>query len=217
MKIPFLSNLEKKTDAATASDEGVFDILANRILSVRILMIACLFFMFTTALGPITTIYIMREPQTVVQVNGDGSVTISPQIRFRDAIAFHKVSANLDALTMLNRGPDGLDSMDIIDLCFNSDAKEKLKQLLDGQKALFTEFSYHQKAEISATDVIVDTDNTLRARVQGQLIRTGVFNGRPKLDSLKFEIIFSLFRNQDAATNQKYPIGVWDFDYRESR
>lgn len=199
------------------TDEGVFDTLANRVLTVRVLAFACLFFAAVAVLGPLFVLYLAHEPQLVAIPNADGSVTITVLQRFKDAIAFHKIAANQAALSMLDRNPDGLDDTDVIDLMFNKQARDKLTTLLQNQQQTFHDYGYHQKAEIQSTEIAADPDGTFRARVMGQLIRTGTYNETAKLDKLNFTLILYLFRNKDAAINARYPLGVWNFDYSESR
>lgn len=201
----------------TKDDEGVLDRIANHVFTVRILAALVVIFMVAAAIGPIATVYLLHEPERVAIPAADGSVTITRLLRFKDAFAFHQLAAKQQALAMLNRGPEGIDDQDIIDLCFNAKAKDKLAGWLKDQASTFREYSYHQKAEIASIEIASDPDGSYRARVQGQLIRTGAFNNAPKIDSLKFTLILYLFRNDSAAVNQKYPLGVWNFDYSESR
>jgi hypothetical protein len=210
-------NITKPKKPGNHGEEGVFDVLANRALTVRLLVFTTVLFMAVSVIGPLLTVYICHEPQLVAIVNYTGSVTITPLQRFKDALAFHKIAANQATLAMLNRNPDGLDDTDLIDLMFNPKAHDKLTQLLQDQQPNFTEYSYHQKAEIQTTEIAADPDGSLRARVKGQLIRVGVFNDAAKLDRVSFTLILYLFRNNDAATNQKYPLGIWNFDYSEVR
>ncbi len=201
----------------TPDEEGLIDRLASRAFTVRILAGACLFFMVLAALGPLVTVYLLHEPERVAVAFGDGTVTITKLQRYQEALDLLKLTANDDARAMLNRGPAGLDDPDLLELCFNTDARAKLADLVKNQDPVFQEYSYHQKVEIASTEIAADPDGTYRARLMGQLIRTGVYNQALKGDTLRFTLILYLFRNQNAALNQKYPLGVWNFDYTESR
>ena len=201
----------------TSDEEGLFDRLANRAFTVRLLAGACLLFMLLAALGPLATIYLLHEPERVALAFGDGTVTITKLQRYQEALDLQKLTANDDARAMLNRGPGGLDDTDLIELCFSPPAKAKLAEFTKSQDAVFRDYSYHQKAEIEATEIAADPDGSFRARLTGQLIRTGVYNQALKGDTLRFTLILYLFRNPNAALNQKYPLGVWNFDYTESR
>jgi hypothetical protein len=201
----------------TPDDEGLFDRLANRALTVRLLAATCLVLMMLAALGPLATVYLLHEPERVAVAFGDGTVTITRLLRYQEALSWHKLVVNENARALLSRGPAGLDDQDMIELCFNDQAKAKLAELLKNQEPIFREYSYHQKPEIESTEIAADPDGTYRARIMGQLIRTGTYNNSLKGDTLRFTLILYLFRNQNAAINQKYPLGVWNFDYSESR
>ena len=200
-----------------AGEEGLFDLFASRAFTVRVLALTCVFLLFATALGPVLTIYLLHEPERAVIVSDDGTVTIARLQRFRAALALPKIAAGQAARAMLDRTPAGIEDNDAIDLMFARTAKDKLADFLKAQRPVFREYGYHQKAEIAETEIVADSDGTYRARVTGQLIRTGVFNEEPKLDRLNFMLILYFFRNENAVVNRQYPIGVWNFDYSESR
>ena len=202
---------------ADTGEEGLLDLFANRVLTVRLLSVACLFFMLTSAIGPLVAVYLTHEPERVAVISEDGTVTIARLQRFQHALALQKLAANQAAYALLNRGPAGIEDNDTIDLMFNPAGKEKLANLLKTQEPVFREYGYHQKAEIQSTEITADPDGSFRARIQGQLIRAGVFNQAPKLDRLNFSLILFLFRNENAVANRHYPLGVWNFDYSESR
>ena len=206
-----------KPASGGAGEEGLFDLFASRVFTVRLLGLACVFLLFAAALGPILTVYLLHAPERAVIVSDDGTVTIARLQRFREALALPKIAAGQAARAMLDRTPAGIEDNDTIDLMFSRTAKDKLADFLKAQEAVFREYGYHQKAEIAATEIVADPDGTYRARVTGQLIRTGVFNEGPKLDRLNFMLILYFFRNENAVVNRQYPLGVWNFDYSESR
>jgi hypothetical protein len=206
-----------RTPSGDLGEEGLFDAFANRVFTVRVLSVACLFLLLTSAVGPLVAVYLTHEPERALVIADDGTVTIARLQRFKDALSFQKLAANQAASALLNRNPTGGDDTDTVDLMFNAAGKDKLAALLKSQDAVFREYSYHQKAEIQTTEITADPDGSFRARLQGQLIRTGVFNQAPKLDKLNFTLILYLFRNPNAVSNRQYPLGVWNFDYSESR
>lgn len=212
-----MSAATAKTRTDEAGEEGLFDLFANRAFTVRVLALACLFLLFAAALGPLMTVYLLHEPERVVIVSEDGTVTIARLQRSREALGLPKIAAGQAARAMLDRTTGGIEDTDAIDLMFSRAAKEKLGDFVKSQAEVFREYSYHQKAEIAAIEVAADTDGSYRARVTGQLIRAGIFNDTPKLDRLNFTLVLYFFRNASAVVNRQYPLGVWNFDYSESR
>lgn len=206
-----------KAQSGAAGEEGLFDLFASRIFTVRLLALACVFLLFVAALGPLLAIYLLHEPERVAIVSEEGTVTIARLQRSREALGLPKIAAGQATRAMLDRTPAGIEDTDAVDLMFVRSAKDKLGDFIKSQAAVFREYGYHQKAEIAATEIAADTDGSYRARVTGQLIRAGVFNDTPKLDRLNFTLILYFFRNQNAVVNRQYPLGVWNFDYSESR
>lgn len=206
-----------KVNSGAAGEEGLFDAFASRAFTVRVLALACVFLLFAAALGPLLTVYLLHEPERVVIVSEDGTVTIARLQRSREALGLPKIAAGQAARAMLDRTTGGIEDTDAIDLMFSRTAKEKLTEFVKSQAAVFREYGYHQKVEIAATEIAADTDGSYRARVTGQLIRAGVFNDTPKLDRLNFTLVLYFFRNESAVINRQYPLGVWNFDYSESR
>lgn len=209
--------LAKAPRRGEAGEEGLFDLFASRAFTVRVLVLTCLGLAVAAALGPILAIYLLHEPERAVIVSDDGTVTIARLQRFKEALALPKIAAEQAARAMLDRTPAGIEDTDAIDLMFSRSARGKLTDFVKGQREVFQEYGYHQKAEIAATEVVADPDGTYRARVTGQLIRAGVFEGTAKLDRLNFTLVLYLFRNEQAVANKQYPLGVWNFDYHESR
>jgi hypothetical protein len=206
-----------KATSGDAGEEGLFDLFASRVFTIRVLALSCILLLFAAALGPILAIYLLHEPERAVIVSDDGTVTIARLQRFREALGLPKIAAGQAARALLDRTPAGIEDNDAIDLMFSRAAKDKLAEFLKSQGPVFREYGYHQKAEIAATEIVADSDGTYRARVTGQLIRTGVFDEAPKLDRLNFMLILYFFRNENAVVNRQYPIGIWNFDYSESR
>ena len=212
-----MKSAAKEAKAGEAGEEGLLDLFASRAFTVRVLALACLALLFAAALGPILAIYLLHEPERVVIVGEEGTVTIARLQRFKVALGLPKIAAAQAARAMLDRTPSGIEDNDAIDLMFARTARDKLTEFLKAQGPIFREYGYHQKAEIATTQIAADPDGTYRARVTGQLIRAGVFNDAPKLDRLNFTLVLYFFRNENAVVNRQYPLGVWNFDYLESR
>lgn len=208
-----MSILFKKRPAPTGT-EGALDTISKGVFGIRALSFLCLFLLFTNIVTPILIVQLLREPVYIIDPAADGSVTITRAQRFRDALFFVKQSAGQAARAMFLRGPRGLDDTDTIDLMFNRAAKDKLDALLQSEQSVFTMYGYHQKPELGTVEVAADPNGSFRAKVTGQLVRTGTFNGMAKEDAVPFTLILSFFRNNDVALNQRYPLGIWDFDYQ---
>jgi hypothetical protein len=81
----------------------------------------------------------------------------------------------------------------------------------------FEAYRLHQKVEMDPFILEAEGDDMVRAATTLQLTRVGVFNERPKNEVVSAKLVLRLFRNKDIATNRRYPVGVWDFDYSATR
>ena len=71
----------------------------------------------------------------------------------------------------------------------------------------------HQKPEVFKIDILRTRENQVIVKVEGQLIRTGVFSGQTFAESPKFTLNLTLVRNPDMLANKRYPLAVWSYDY----
>jgi len=62
-------------------------------------------------------------------------------------------------------------------------------------------------------DILRTRENQVIVKVEGQLIRTGVFSGQTFAESPKFTLNLTLVRNPDMLANKRYPLAVWSYDY----
>ena len=92
-----------KAKSGAAGEEGLFDAFASRAFTVRVLALACVFLLFAAALGPLLTVYLLHEPERVVIVSEDGTVTIARLQRSREALGLPKIAAGQAARAMLDR------------------------------------------------------------------------------------------------------------------
>jgi hypothetical protein len=71
----------------------------------------------------------------------------------------------------------------------------------------------HQKPEVFKIDLLRTREDRVLVKVEGQLIRTGVFENQTFTESPKFTLTLTFARNPDMVANKRYPLGVWSYDY----
>lgn len=49
-------------------------------------------------------------------------------------------------------------------------------------------------------------------KVEGQLVRTGIFENQTFTESPKFTLTLTFARNPDMLANKRYPLGVWSYE-----
>jgi hypothetical protein len=64
-------------------------------------------------------------------------------------------------------------------------------------------------------DILRTREDRVLVKVEGQLIRTGVFENQSFTESPKFTLNLTLVRNPDMLANKRYPLGVWSYEYTQ--
>lgn len=168
----------------------------------------------------LTTIHKQRE-RFVIQ-NGPGSYTVAPALTFDEATDLHEDCGFQAARAAFSRNPDGPDRAAEIERWFLSDpnsgggssALGKLRALIAGEASEFQAKRFHQKMNLTEpVQVVVASEKAVKVTVSGQLIRSGVFQGRPHIETRKFSFQLTLVRNPNMMLNNRPPLAVWDFDY----
>ena len=68
--------------------------------------------------------------------------------------------------------------------------------------------------QIFKIDILQTRENTVLVKVEGQLIRSGLFERQGFVESPRFTLNLTLVRNPNMIVNKRYPLGVWKFEYR---
>lgn len=165
------------------------------------------------AVEPYLVISAYRTRERVVVLDGGGTFSISPLLGFEEAKDLHESMALWATMAFFERNPGGFDYPDLLQRLFLSGAYQKAQA--DWAKGAndFQLKNIHQKPEVYKIDVLRTRENQVLVRVQGQLIRTGVFEGQTFAESPKFVLNLTLVRNPDMLANRRYPMGVWSCDY----
>ena len=176
------------------------------------------FFIACGALGfcfiePYLIINAYRARERVVVLDGSGTFTVSPLLGFEEAKDLHEAMALWATLALFERNPNGFDYPDMLQRLYLASAYQKADADRKKSDAEFTVKNIHQKPEVFSIDILRTRENQVLVRVQGQLIRTGVFEGQTFAESPKFTLNLTMVRNPDMLANKRYPLGVWSFDY----
>jgi hypothetical protein len=134
---------------------------------------------------------------------------------FEEAKLFHAEASRMAAACLFDRNPAAPDYTERLKLLFGRDAYQDAERVfgVDGQK--FREQQIHQKIEIGKIDVLKQSSDTVLTAVHGQIIQTGVFDGRGFSNSKAVTVYFQLGLNREMATNSRYPEFVVKFDIHE--
>jgi hypothetical protein len=162
---------------------------------------------------PYLVINAYRTRERVVVLDGAGTFSVSPLLGFEEAKDLHQAMALWATLALFERNPNGFDYPDMLQRLFLADAFHKVQGDRDKTAGEFQVKNIHQKPEVFKIDILRTRENQVLVRVQGQLIRTGIFEGQTFTECPKFTLNLTLVRNPDMLANRRYPLGVWSCDY----
>ena len=131
---------------------------------------------------------------------------------FEEAKLFHAEASRMAAACLFDRNPVQPDYIDRLKLLFGRDAYQDAERLYSMDGGTFKDQQIHQKIEIGKIDILKQSDTTVLSAVHGQIIQSGVFEGRAFTKSNPVTVYFQLGLNNEMATNSRYPEWVVKFD-----
>jgi hypothetical protein len=133
---------------------------------------------------------------------------------FETAEHIHEELAKMAAETIFSRNPDGFDYPERLERLFNPTSTAALNKDAARDAEVFRSQQIHQKLETGPIRERAVDSNTALVSVEGQILRTSVFNSRVVNDTRKVTIFLKLRLNEDMATNGRYPLVVTNYDER---
>lgn len=151
------------------------------------------------------------RPRFIV-MDPSGTLIVTREKDFQDARQLHFAQAELAVQTLLSRQPNGFDSEARLKRLFDRATYAQAVELQKSEAAEFAAKSLHQKPEVERTRIQKLTGTTVEVAVQGQLIRTGSFEGRPSVEVLRFDLRMRFEHNPSLLDNARFPTVVRSFD-----
>ena len=158
-----------------------------------------------------------KQRERVVIIDPAGTYYLSPLLQFQEAKQLHVQQAEQATMAFLERNPKDFDNPDLLKLLFLKKALEKAQDERISEAVEFRAKQLHQKAEIGRIDILATRDNEVLAAVTGQIIRTGIFEGKAFSEAFPFTLRLRLLRNPNMALNGRFPTAVGDFKYEINR
>ena len=163
-------------------------------------------------LEPYFIIRAYRVRERVVVLDGAGTFSISPLLGFEEAKSLHESMALWATLALLQRNPKDFDFPEMLQRIFLADAHQRAQGDREKSHGEFQLKNIHQKPEVFKIEILRTRENQVLVKVEGQLIRTGLFEGQTFAESPAFTLSLTLVRNPDMVANHRYPLGVWKYD-----
>jgi hypothetical protein len=133
---------------------------------------------------------------------------------FETAQQIHGELAKMAAETIFSRSPDGFDDPERLERLFNPVTTAALQKEAAKDADVFRSQRIHQKIETGQIRELEVDNNTALVSVEGQILRTGVFNQRIVNDTKKVTVFLRLRVNEDMALNGRYPLVVTNYEER---
>ena len=164
------------------------------------------------AVQPYLIIQAYRARERVVVLDGAGSFSVSPLLGFEEAKELHEAMALWATLALYQRNPKNYDYPDVLQKLFLADAFNKASGEREKSQPEFDTKNIHQKPEVFRIEILRTRADRLLVKVEGQLVRTGVFENQTFTESPKFTLTLTFARNPDMVANKRYPLGVWSYE-----
>jgi hypothetical protein len=162
---------------------------------------------------PIYLVRQLKKQERVVIIDPAGTYYVSPILEFQTAKDLHAEQSTLATISFLERGPEGFDHPQLLQRIFLKPAHEKALKHRSFEKDEFKAKQLHQKAEIAEIKILETRESYVLTEVRGQLIRTGIFEGKAFSEAVPFRLAFKMKRNPDMTQNGRFPTAVADFKY----
>jgi hypothetical protein len=158
-----------------------------------------------------------KQRERVVIIDPAGTFYVSPLLQFEEANELHAQQSTLATIALLQRNPKDFDQGEMLKQMFLKSAHEKAQALRSSEDAEFKAKQVHQKPEIARIDVLETRSDAVLTQVNGQLIRSGIFQNKAFTESLPFTLKLKLQRNPNMVENGRFPTAIKDFKYETTR
>jgi hypothetical protein len=155
----------------------------------------------------------LKEKERVVILDPAGTYHVAPLLRFQDARDLHAQQSTLVVMAFLERHPKGLDHPELLKQLLLKPAHDKAQRQVAYEAPEFKAKNQHQKAEVARIDILETRQDFVLTQVTGQLIRTGVFEGKTFNEAIPFKLALKMVRNPDMVQNGRFPTAVTDYKY----
>jgi len=133
---------------------------------------------------------------------------------FETAHQIHAELAKMAAETIFSRSPDGFDDPERLERLFNPVTTMELNKDAARDAEVFRQQQIHQKFESAQIREVEVDSNTALVSVEGQVLRTGMFNQRQVTDTKHVTVFLRLTVNDSMALNGRYPLVVTNYEER---
>lgn len=164
---------------------------------------------------PFFIINAYRTRERVVILDGAGTFSISPLLGFEESKTLYETLTIWATLALLQRNPKGFDFPDLLQRLYLTETCAHAQSDFLANREEFDVKQIHQKPEVFKVDILRTRDEQVIIKVEGQLVRTGVFERQAFTESPRFALTLTLVRNPNMLVNKRYPLAVWNYEYTQ--
>lgn len=169
--------------------------------------------LLVAAIDRILLVQSFKQAERVVVIDPANTYYVSPVLKFQDAKELHAQQSELAAIAFLERNPKNFDNEDLLTQMFLKNALAKAQTQRHSEADEFQAKQLHQKAEIARIDILETRADAVLTQITGQLIRSGIFDGKAFTEAVPFRLTLKLLRNPNMIANGRFPTAVSDFKY----
>jgi sulfur carrier protein ThiS len=133
---------------------------------------------------------------------------------FESEISIHAELARMAAETIFSRNPDGFDAPERLERLFNPTTAAQLTKEAGRDSDVFRAQAIHEKFESGTIRELSEDSNTALVSVEGQILRTGIFNQKIVNDAKRVTVFLRLTVNDAMNLNGRYPLVVTNYEER---
>ncbi|OAM90017.1 hypothetical protein AW736_09500 [Termitidicoccus mucosus] len=189
---------------------------ADYAFAARVWALVAIGALILAVIQPFFIINAYRTRERVVILDGAGTFSISPLLGFEESKTLHETLTIWATLALLQRNPRALDFPDLLQRLYLTEACARAQGDLLANREEFEVKQIHQKPEVFKMDILRTREDQVIVKVEGQLVRTGVFERQAFTESPRFTLTLTLVRNPDMIANKRYPLAVWNYEYTQN-
>src|ERR1700730_3573862 len=160
------------------------------------------------------TVRAMMERTRFVAMDSRDTFYLGNLGTFETAQHIHAELAKMAAETIFSRNPDGFDDPERLERLFNPATTAALQRDAGRDAEVFRQQQIHQKIEAGQIRELESDSNTALVSVEGQVLRTVIFNQWVVNNTKKVTVFLLLTLNADMAHNGRYPLVVTNYEER---
>ena len=189
--------------------------ILSELSSKRLWMGISALLLVINVVSPIILVKLLSKDQLVIAIDGANTFHIGPGADFVQSDQLITTHGVLAALALLQRSPIGFDLPEMLQQLFTPGAKEKATKELATVMDELKSKNERWRPEVSKVEMgSIEGDRLFALRVTGQLLKNGVAAGQAYEVPYNFTLLLRFVRNPKLTQNAKYPLVVYDFEFR---